>query len=214
MLVSGATAKPKCRLQRRRARISARKRRTLTTTAGGGLPASTRSKCRRASLSSPLRKKARASSRRTRARRGIGDQHRAEGGDGLVEPRLALGLGNPGFLRRLDRLHAQRGTARRLPRPPSTGRRGGGMRRRLLRAWRIHEKKRPPAGEPRNSEAGGRPFHGRSRGFVAGEAPCPSRETRADFKQRGYHPARNGSPRGISGPGWDTKTYAYCLCAP
>ena len=53
-----------------RARIAARKRLTLSVTAAGGLPASTRSKCRRASVSSPLKKKARASSRRMRTRPG------------------------------------------------------------------------------------------------------------------------------------------------
>ena len=70
MLVSGASAKPARRLQRRRARISERKRRTLAATAPGGLPARTCSKCLRARSFSPLRKNARASSRRTRTRSG------------------------------------------------------------------------------------------------------------------------------------------------
>ena len=70
ILVSGASAMPRRRLQRLRARMMLRKRLTLSATAAGGLPASTCSKCRRASLSSPLRKKARASSRRTRTSSG------------------------------------------------------------------------------------------------------------------------------------------------
>ena len=70
MLVSGASAKPARRLQRRRARISERKRRTLAATGPGGLPARTCSKCLRDRSFSPLRKNARASSRRTRTRSG------------------------------------------------------------------------------------------------------------------------------------------------
>ncbi len=69
-LLSGATAKPKCASQRRRARMMSRKRRMLAATAAGGVPASTCSKCRRARLSSSFRKKACASSRRTRTSSG------------------------------------------------------------------------------------------------------------------------------------------------
>ena len=71
MLLSGARATPNRTVQRLRARIWARNRLTFATTGAGGLPASTRSKCRRANVSSPLRKKARASSRRTRTRSGL-----------------------------------------------------------------------------------------------------------------------------------------------
>ena len=70
MLLSGDIAPPRYIVQRRRARISARNRCTLATTGAGCLPASTRSKWLRAKLSSPLRKNARASSRRTRTRSG------------------------------------------------------------------------------------------------------------------------------------------------
>ena len=51
----------------------------------GGLPASTRSKCCRARLSSPLRKKARASSRRGLFTLGLEDQNAPEGRDGRIQ---------------------------------------------------------------------------------------------------------------------------------
>ena len=70
ILLSGASATPRRRLQRLRARMMLRKRLTLSATAAGGLPARTCSKWRVASLSSSLRKKARASSSRTRTRPG------------------------------------------------------------------------------------------------------------------------------------------------
>ena len=70
-LLSGASAAPTRTLHRLRARMTLRKRLTLSATAAGGLPASTISKCRRARLSSSLRKKARASSSRTRTREGF-----------------------------------------------------------------------------------------------------------------------------------------------
>ena len=84
MLLSGASAAPTRRDQRLRARMMLRKRLTLSATAAGGLPARTRSKCCRASPSSPFRKNARASSRRTRTRSGRLFQDGAEGGEGLV----------------------------------------------------------------------------------------------------------------------------------
>ena len=65
-LLSGASAMPKYAVQARRWRMTSRKLWILATTGGGGLPASTISKCRRARLSSRLRKKARAISRCTR----------------------------------------------------------------------------------------------------------------------------------------------------
>ena len=54
MLVLGVTAAPRYMDQRRRARISFRKRRMLAATGSGGVPASTRSNCWRARLSSFL----------------------------------------------------------------------------------------------------------------------------------------------------------------
>ena len=69
-LLSGASARPKRASQRRRPRMVRRKRWILATTGAGCSPASTCSKCRRASVSSPFRKKARASSSRTRTSSG------------------------------------------------------------------------------------------------------------------------------------------------
>ena len=60
MLVSGASAKPKCRSHRRRFRIADRKRPIFASTTGGSRPARTLSKWAWASLSSPLMKNARA----------------------------------------------------------------------------------------------------------------------------------------------------------
>ena len=106
MFESGASAKPTLKLQRPRDLISLRKRLTLAATASGTPPASTASKWRAARSSSPLRKKARASSSRTRTKSGTLDQHDVEGGDGLVEQHLPLLVGAAGPLRCLQRRQA------------------------------------------------------------------------------------------------------------
>ena len=109
ILLSGARAIPTRTLQRLRARISARNRLTLSITPAGGLPASTCSKCCRASVSSPFRKNARASSSRTRTSAGFNNQHIVEYRDRLVEKGVAaLALGPAGFLNCRDRPTEQR----------------------------------------------------------------------------------------------------------
>ena len=106
MLVSGANAVPRYMLQRRRARICDRNRRTFKTTPAGGVPASTRSKCWRDRVSSPFKKNARASSRRTRTRSGRSISMVREGSNGFVQQRLPRRLGNIGLSRCLRRRNA------------------------------------------------------------------------------------------------------------
>ena len=86
ILLSGATPMPKRACQRRRARMTCRKRWTLAATASGGLPASTVSKCCRARLSSPMQEegscKLQAHAHEVRAL----DQDAVEGRNGHAEP--------------------------------------------------------------------------------------------------------------------------------
>ena len=109
MLVSGARAKPARRLQRRRARICARKRRTLATTGAGEFPARTCSKCLRERSFSPFRKSDKERPGQLQAdphQLGAVDQHGVERGDGLVQQGIALVVGEIGLLRRPDRRQA------------------------------------------------------------------------------------------------------------
>ena len=102
-LLSGATAMPKRASQRCRARMMLRKRTILATTGGGGLPASTCSKWRRASVSSSSMKKERAEFETHPHKLRVVHQDGTERRNGLVEllvPRFPIRDGVCGPQRR------------------------------------------------------------------------------------------------------------------